>query len=117
MTKIYICSPYRGKDENEVGRHVNNAINYCRHVIDDFSEKMIPIAPHLYLPQFLCDDVDEEREKALKIGLELLKDCSELWVFGKEVSDGMAAEISAAAQYGLKVRWFLEDLTERTVTL
>lgn len=110
MTKIYICSPYRG----DVDKNVKSATTYCRHVIDN-SPELIPIAPHLYLPQFLNDDIAEERETALKIGLELLKECSEIWVFGKRVSDGMAAEISAAAQYSLRVRWFLEDFSERAV--
>ena len=32
----------------------------------------IPIAPHIYFPQFLSDEIAEEREFGLKAGLSLL---------------------------------------------
>jgi len=55
----------------------------------------IPIAPHVYLTQFLDDTIPAERDIGLKMGLELLGLCDEVWVYG-EPSEGMRSEIQAA---------------------
>jgi len=62
--KIYICSPLRGSIENNIRR----ARVYCRFA---FEEGFVPIAPHIYFPQFL--DEDNKIERAEKI-LEELED-------------------------------------------
>ena len=81
---VYICSPYRDNPRVNVMR----ARQYCRFAI---SRGRIPLAPHLYFPQFVSEVT--EREKALAMNFELLKLCRETWVFGDRVTDGMAEEI------------------------
>lgn len=40
------------------------------------------------------------------MGLDMLKLCSELWVFGKRLSSGMAAEIDEADRLGIPVKFY-----------
>lgn len=95
MKKIYICSPLRG----DYAKNIGNAIQYCREVI---REGHIPIAPHLYFTQFLDDAKPDERNIGLKCGLELVKLCDVVYVYG-EPSEGMKAEITLAKQMGIEV--------------
>ena len=76
MKKVYICSPCRGDYENNIQR----AKEYSRAAVE---KGVIPVTPHIYLTQFMDDNVPEERELALKIGSELVLGCSELWAFGR----------------------------------
>ena len=88
MRKVFICSPYRG----DVERNVENARKYCRNAIE---QGLVPIAPHLYFPQFLDDDMEEQRDIGISAGIQLLRECDEMWVFGTP-TDGMKREISEA---------------------
>ena len=97
MKKVYICSPYASQgDKNQ---NVANAIAYCRMAI---LKGFIPIAPHVFYTQMLNDDIESERATGLAIGIELLKDCDEIWVFG-QVKGGMVAEVQKAKELGLKI--------------
>ena len=96
MKTIYICSPLRGDIENNLVA----ARRYCRSVA---LNGHIPIAPHVYCTQFLDDTVPTERDTGMKIGLELLQFCDELWVFGDRISDGMKCEILEAKRLFIPV--------------
>ena len=96
MKLIYICSPFRG----DTAANTEAAQRYCR---DAYEKNCIPVAPHLYLPRFLNDDVPEERDLALRIGLRLIDYCSEVWVHGDRISNGMRGEIDYATTTGKKV--------------
>ena len=106
MKKVYICSPCRGDYENNIQR----AKEYSRAAVE---MGVIPVTPHIYLTQFMDDNVPEERELALKIGSELVLGCSELWAFGIDhPSAGMAAEIELATAHGIPVRNGFEAISE-----
>jgi len=104
--KVYICSPYKGNTERNTAR----ARTYCRFAFD---EGFVPVAPHLYFPQFLDDSDKDERAAGLRYGLEQLWQCREVWVFGLVISDGMRAEIELANDLKIHVRYFDEDMEER----
>ena len=93
----YICSPYR--DNPRV--NVMQARQYCKLAV---SKGRIPIAPHLYFPQFMSEAA--EREKAMSMNFELLKLCGEVWVFGDKITEGMAAEIAHAGRLRKNIRYF-----------
>lgn len=95
MRKVYICSPLRGDYEKNIAA----ARAYCREAVD---AGYLPVAPHIYLTQFLDDQKPEERSLGLIIGQQLLEDCAELWVYG-EPSEGMKAEIELAKELGIKI--------------
>lgn len=82
---IYVCSPLKGNIE----ANIDKAKGYCRDII---LQGNIPIAPHIYFTQFLDDTKEEERTIGMEAGIELLKLCDELWVYG-EHSYGMQKEI------------------------
>ena len=96
--RVYICSPFRG----DYDANTKNARFYSRHAALQLG--VIPIVPHLLFPQFLDDTVPEERALGLRFGLELLKLCDELWVYGDRISEGMKAEIEFAKELGIPVR-------------
>ena len=101
--KVYICSPYSG----DVERNEKEAIRYCKYAI---SKNRQPVASHLIYPRILNDLDPEEREMALSFGKGLLIDCSEVWVFGKDITDGMRGEIREAIRERIPVV-FINDPT------
>lgn len=92
---IYICSPYGGLRENAKRAH-----EYGQAVAQ---EGYIPIIPHVMWHGVFDDNVPEQRETALNAGLELLKHCDQLRVFGKDITPGMAQEINFARAHGIPV--------------
>lgn len=102
---VYICSPFAG----EVEKNIEAARNYSRFAVD---KGYIPIAPHLLFPQFLNDADPRERQLCLFFGNALMSKCSEVWVFGSRISNGMAAEIKRAKWKNYRLRYFNECLEE-----
>lgn len=100
---VYICSPYSG----DIQRNTELARRYSRYAVNC---GYIPLAPHLLLPQFISEKT--ERELAIRIGIQLLEKCQELWICGKRISEGMLCEIVRANEIGLKIRNIKEDEIE-----
>ena len=90
--RVYVCHPFASDPAGNVVRV--RAI--CQLLI---GEGMLPIAPHLYLPQLI--DEAAGREQALSLCLELLATCVEVFVFGNFVSEGMEREIQEAKRLGI----------------
>jgi len=91
----YICSPYRGDEEANAER----ARSYCREVIE---AGYIPLAPHLYFPQFLSDNIPKEREAGMEMAAALLPQCRVLVVCGDNITEGMGREIRLAQELGIE---------------
>ena len=72
----------------------------------------IPLAAHLFFPQFLDDNDAKQRDLGLYMANVLLTKCSEVWVFGRRISSGMAAEIYKAETRGMPIRYFTEEMEE-----
>lgn len=105
MPLVYICSPYAG----DVERNVKAAQGYCRFAV---SKGYIPFAPHLLFPQFLDDKKANQRELGLFFGNVFMDKCSEMWVFGDHISDGMETEIKRVKWKNLRLRYFTDDCEE-----
>ena len=99
---VYICSPFSGFVEG----NVTMAKEYCAIAV---TEGVVPYAPHLLFPQFLKDDVPEDRMLALEMGLEMLRVVDELWVCGDVITEGMRGEIEEARRIGKTVRHIIAD--------
>jgi hypothetical protein len=102
-----------------VGRtkQVNSGIVYIAHPFADDSsgnavrvrgiarplaeEGLLPLAPHIYLPQFLSEAT--ERDLALRLCLRLVALCDELRIRGPEITEGMRLEIAQAERLGIPV--------------
>ncbi len=102
---VYICSPYRGDIEINTAR----ARRYSYFAV---TKDCIPITPHLLFPQFMDDDSPAERRLAMHFNYVLLGKCSEIWVFGNKVTEGMAYEISIAKKRVMKIRHFDNQFKE-----
>jgi len=102
---VYICSPYSG----DIETNVEAAKKYSRLAVD---KGCIPLTPHLLFPQFLDDDIPEERELGLFFGNILMSKCSEVWVFGERISAGMESEIKRARWKNYRLRYFSESCEE-----
>jgi len=83
------------------------ARQYCKFAV---SRGRIPIAPHLYFPQFLSET--NERGRVMSMNLELLRLCGEVWVFGERITEGMAAEIAHAERLRKNIRYFTTKCEE-----
>ena len=102
---VYICSPLSGNTtvNQEAARR------YCRYAVD---AGYVPIAPHLFFPQFMDDADEHERNLALFMDIVLLTKCAELWVFGEKITSGMSIEIEKAKRKGQLIRYFTENCEE-----
>lgn len=109
--KIYVCSPLKENSHHTMWTNQEKAKEYCRFVAIETGNT--PIAPHIYCTEFLKDDIPEERNLGMDMGLELLETCREVWVFGDHISDGMAREIELAAAKQMPVKFFTEDCKRR----
>ena len=104
---VYICSPLSGNTtvNQEAARR------YCRYAVD---AGYVPIAPHLFFPQFMDDTDEHERNLALFMDIVLLSKCAELWVFGDTISKGMSMEVEKAKRKGQLIRYFTAACKEVT---
>ena len=102
---VYVCSPFSG----DPAGNVEKAQHYCRFAV---GSGYAPFAPHLFFPQFLDDGIPEERELGLFMAIIMLTKCAELWVFGEQITRGMAQEIRKAESRGMIIRYFTTDCEE-----
>ena len=72
----------------------------------------IPIAPHLYFPQFLDDNDQYERIKGIKMGVELMKECDRMWIIGTTITNGMEYEINEAKKAKVPALLYDEKLRQ-----
>ena len=99
MKRVYIASPLRGN----IAANIERAKEYCRKAA---RHGVLPIAPHIYFTQFLDDDKPQERDAGIRMGLELLKLCDAVYVYGNTISEGMEQEILLAESLGKEVLYF-----------
>lgn len=102
---VYICSPFSGDTKD----NTQKARRYSRFAVRN---ACIPLAPHLLFPQFMDDTVPTERAIALFMDMVLLGKCEQIWVFGSNISTGMAAEIEKAEKRNMPIRYFTEEMEE-----
>jgi hypothetical protein len=98
--RVYVCHPFADDPEANAER----VRGICRALTES---GFLPIAPHLYLPQFL--DEETERDRALSLCLELVGACDEVRVYGGRVTSGMRREIERAEAMSIPVR-FVEEV-------
>ena len=114
IIKVYICSPFRpvGETEEEHAwsrRNNRNLVRWaCRYAVE---KGYSPICPHLYYPEFLDDTVGSEREIGMLLGVDGLRECRELWIIGRQITEGMRKEINQAKQWGIPVKRYVPRYT------
>lgn len=101
IKKVYICSPLGG----DVRENLEKAKRYTKYALLCGTA---PVVPHFYA---LClnDAIPKEREIGMAAGLSLLWFCDEMWIFGDEITEGMAAEIQFCKNLNVKTRKIRES--------
>jgi len=110
LKKVFICSPFGGKQTN-----IDRAKEYCKFALS--TERVAPYAPHLMFPQFLKDGDEKERNTGIGCGLEFLRSCEEMWIFlpeGETLSSGMKREITVASESNVKIYFVYEEFMKWT---
>lgn len=74
--KVYICSPLSAPDAKGVSHNMDMARFYIERMTVLYHCRTF--ASHAYLPLMLDDSIPEERETALRIGMELMDLCDAL---------------------------------------
>lgn len=97
--RVYVCHPY----SDDPPQNCACIRRHCRALA---MAGLVPIAPQLYLPEFI--DEESERELALSLCLELVTTCDEVRIFGAAITPGMHREIQFAREHGVPV-YFAED--------
>lgn len=133
MKRVYICHPYRN-DPDENLRKVEEivvriGVSSARGMLCDsgkeeeepitlasllsgsggFSNLVTPVSPMLAFPKNMSETGDNPitEDQGMSFCFSLLRSCDEIWIFSREISDGMAQEITAASEWGIKVVWMV----------
>lgn len=92
MIKVYICHAFSADPK----RNARRVAGICAAIA---SESVLPIAPQIYLPEFISESTD--RALAMTLCIALLSVCDEIWVYG-DITTGMEVEIEYAKQHNIK---------------
>ena len=106
--RVYICSPLRSNTDNGMLNNMSAASGYAGYALNKLHYQATAI--HSYLPFVLDDRIPEQREQALKIGLQLLNASEILMVCGDRITDGMRGEIEYAARENKQIIVFNEKV-------
>jgi hypothetical protein len=66
----------------------------------------MPVVPYVLMDGVLDDQADADRQLGMRLDLEQLEQCHEIWLCGTTVSEGMQLELVRAEAIGLTVRRF-----------
>ena len=103
---VYICSPLSAPTEQGIRQNMEKAAPYARLVSGTFGCRAI--APHSFLPEYLDDNIPEEREAGLAFGLSILKLSKAIVVCGSRISSGMRGEIRLAGELDIPAYALIE---------
>ena len=96
MPRIYICHPFA--DNVPVNKARLRALCHCL-----VERGALPVAPQLYLPEFVDEEVEQNRTRALC--LELVNTCDEVRIFGDQITDDMMRVLRYAKARDIPVRF------------
>lgn len=99
MKRIYICHPFAS---DPVGNAEACRV-ICERIVSTTLD-ILPVAPQVYLPQFMSDST--ARKRAMACCISLLETCEAVWVMGDTLSPGMREELEAAQRRGIPLRFF-----------
>ncbi len=97
--RVFVCHPFSDGSDDDLKR----IKVICREVD---AKGDLPIAPQIYLPQFV--DVENERMHVELLCLDLMEMCDEVCVYGDERTKEMEAVIDCANLAGKEIK-FIDD--------
>lgn len=96
--RLYLCSALRAPTPEGIELNIMRARAAEAALRMKYGCRVV--APHAYLPYLFDENIPEERETALSIGLQLLDQCDALAICSQPLSEGMIGEILRAAKNG-----------------
>lgn len=103
---VYICSPLSAPTKEGIRQNMKKAADYAHLVSGIF--RCRAIAPHSFLPEYLDDNIPEERKAGLAFGLSVLRLSKAIIVCGSRVSSGMRGEIKRAGELNIPAYALIE---------
>lgn len=103
---VYICSPLSAPTKEGIRMNMEKAAYYAGLVSGVTGCRTI--APHSFLPEYLDDDIPEEREAGLAFGLSVLRLSKAIIVCGSRISSGMRGEIRLAGELDIPAYALIE---------
>ena len=113
--RVYICSPLGADTEAEIFCNMRAAGGYAGYVIKKM--QYFATAVHAYLPFFYNDKIPKQREEAMNMGMQVLKDSQILMVCGNRISKGMKEEIKYAIKNHKEIVVFNQNVFDDVVKL
>lgn len=110
---VYICSPLSAPTEQGIRKNMEKAAYYAGLISGVTGCRAI--APHSFLPEYLDDNIPEEREAALAFGLSILKLSKAVIVCGNRISSGMRGEIKMAGELDIPAYALVESTSGITL--
>lgn len=107
--KVYVASPLNAPTKKEISHNMKKAKEYC-YLIEKLSDGKA-WAIHAHLPNLLDDNNEEEREIALRWGIELLGYSDTLIVCGTKITKGMENEIKEARKQNKNIYYFYRNVS------
>ena len=103
----YVSAPYRGNKKH----NMRKAREYCRLL---YEMGFVPICPYLLFPQFMDDNIPEQRKATGEMALALLRRCRVLVACSDDITEDMETEIMLAKRLGI-VATTLEGIQKITL--
>lgn len=101
MKTVYICSPYRADNPTQFELQLAYTKRKAREQVLLGNNVIVP---HLYYPQFLDDNNEEERTLGMASAIDLMRVCDMVLVcIGYGISNGMIREINVAEEHNLSI--------------
>ena len=92
--RIYVASPFSGPTSEVVNRNLFYVKELCKEIA---YMGHYPLAPHLHDPQYLADNIPEERNMGLASGKAWLEACDgAIFFIDRGTSNGMKGELAFA---------------------
>ena len=98
LKKVYICAPLTDEPETDLAQ----AKRYAGYALKCGTA---PVVPHFYA-ECISGTGKQLRELIQATALSLIWICDEVWVFGGQTTEGMAAEIRCAKALNINIRTF-----------
>ena len=98
---VYVCSPLNAPTKEEIQTNMEMARVFAA-IVSQLSGCRT-IAPHSFLPEYLDDDIPQEREIGMQFCFSVLGICKAIVVCGNRISNGMKQEMHRARELGIPI--------------
>jgi len=116
---VYICHPFTGDPEGnvkkvkgfieDIGKGSVDILSASSNKNDPnmrYNYENLPVAVSAFtsFPESMCEP-HITRQEAMSLCIALLARCDEIWIYSRNVSDGMVDEINYASENDIKIVW------------